>query len=336
MFRCCGLQVLFILAGGLTLAHVSFGDEAQSPRSDGNSIQLPSGTVVKIASFAVHHPKWRDWFPADQAFFAEKYGDETLKGMHKRYKGRLDGASAVLHENGNLKMLAYYPDGQRQGPCRVWDEDQHMLFYAKFKDGKKQGVTCLFKNGTPWLIQEWDKGTLQNETVLVRKGSDYVAVDDAAQLADAQKKLSAVEAEVVDTDRDLKNSLRKWFADETDRFNNEKEKTLTKVARAQSKAREQAIRQEADARAAAAHPYRKSGRVADADEGMATRDLKGANKNVKAVTGAAKHELSQMDNDITKHYKELYHFALAALEKSLPGDDVSPTKTPAHRKRHRN
>ena len=215
-----------------------------------------------------------------------------------------------------------------------------MLLYSKYNDGKKQGVTCLFKDGMPWLIQEWDKGTLQNETVLVRKGSDYVAVDDAAQLAEAQKKLSAVEAEVADTDKDVKNSLRKWFADETDRFNKEKEKALTKVARAQSKAREQRIRQEADARAAAAHPYRKSGRVADADEEMATRDLKGASKNAKAVTGAAKHELTQMDKDITKHDKELYHFALAALEKSLPGD-ASDTKSPdgdqpSHKKHKKN
>ena len=125
------------------------------------------------------------------------------------------------------------------------------------------------------------------------------------------------------------------MADETDRFNKEKEKELKKVAGALSKANQQRIRQEADARAAAAHPYRKSGRVADADEGMATRDLNGANKNAKAVTGAAKHELSQMDKDITKHYKELYHFALAALEKSPPGNpsDTKPQDDqPSHRK----
>ncbi len=101
-----------------------------------------------------------------------------------------------------------------------------MLLYSKYNDGKKHGVTCLFKDGKPWLIQEWDKGTLQNETVLVRKGSDYVAVDDAAQLAEAQKKLSAVETEVAETDKDVKTNLRKWFADETDRFNKEKEKAL--------------------------------------------------------------------------------------------------------------
>ena len=312
-----------------------FGEEEPVPPVAGGAIRLPSGTVVKIASFTAH-PKWKQSFPPDQPFFAEKYAEGNLKGMHSRYSGRLDGASAVLHENGKLKMLAFYPDGQQQGACRVWDEEKNMLLYAKYQDNKKHGITCLFKDGKPWLIQEWDKGTLQNETMLVRKGSDYVAVDNAAQLAEAQKKLSAVETEVAETETDLKTNLRKWLADETDRFNKEKEKELKKVAGALSKANQQRIRQEADARAAAAHPYRKSGRVADADEGMATRDLKGANKNAKAVTGAAKHELTQMDKDITKHNKELYHFALAALEKSLPGD-ASDTKPqdgdqPSHRK----
>ena len=111
-----------------------------------------------------------------------------------------------------------------------------MLLYSKYNDNKKDGVTCLFREGKPWFVQEWDKGTLQNETVLVRKGSDYVAVDNAAQLAEAQKKLSAVEAEVAETESDLKTNLRKWFADERDRIKKEKEKALTKAALAKHEA----------------------------------------------------------------------------------------------------
>ena len=219
-----------------------------------DSIQLPSGTVVTVASFAAH-PKWKEWFPPDQPFFAEKYGDENLQGMHSRYSGRLDGASATLHENGKLKMLAFYPGGQRQGPCRVWDEEQHMLLYSKYKDNKKHGVTCLFKDGAPWLIQEWDKGALQNETVVVHKGSGFVAVDNAEQLAKAKARLSAVEKDLAETESDLKTSLRKWFADEGDRIKKEKEKILTPVALAKHEAARQRIRQEADGRVAAAHPY---------------------------------------------------------------------------------
>jgi hypothetical protein len=301
-----------------------------------DAIRLPSGTVFKIASFAVQ-PKWTEWFPADHAFYAEKYGEGSLKGMHARYSGRLDGASVVLHENGNVKMLAYYPDGQRQGSCRVWDEDRRMVFYCKFKDNEKDGMTCLFKDGTPWLVQEWDKNALQNETVLVRKGSDYVAIDDAQQLAHAQERLSTVEKELAETDRDIKTSLRKWFTDEGDRIKKEKEKALTKVAAAKSEADRQRIRLEKDARIAALHTRRdgtldRVGHEARADEKLAAQDLKAAQKHLEAVTKEAKRAVAQIEKETAEHCKQLYQFAMAALEKR-PLEDVPAPKKPRHRKR---
>jgi antitoxin component YwqK of YwqJK toxin-antitoxin module len=303
-----------------------------SPAQADDSIQLPSGTTVKISSFAAS-PKWKECFPADHAFFAEKYGEGSLKGMHSRYSGRLDGASAILHENGNLKMLMYVPGGQRQGACRVWDENRQMVLYAKYKDDKKHGVTCLFKDGAPWFVQEWDQGTLQSETLVAKKGSDYVAVEDEKQLADAQKKLSAVDKERAADEADAKKSLTKWFSDEKSRYEKEKGKVLGKVARAHHTANQQAIRQEKDARVDAAHTHHwgkdRVGRVAHADKNMATRDLNAAKKNSKAITNEAKHELSEMDTEIAEHCKELYQFALAALDKSLP-DNASQVKPSAH------
>ena len=194
-----------------------------------NSIQLPSGTVVKIASFAVH-AEWKQVFPPDQPFFAEKYPEGSLRGMHCRYSGRLDGASVTLHEDGTLKTLMYFPGGHCDGPFRVWDEDNHIVLYSKCQDGKKHGVTCLFKDGTPWLVQEWDKGELQSESVVVRKGGDFVTVDDAEQLAKAKKRLSAVEKELSATIHDVKASVREWFVGEQDRVNKEKGEALKKVA----------------------------------------------------------------------------------------------------------
>ena len=316
-----------------------------------DSIQLPSGGGVKIASFAAH-PKWKESFPQDNPFFVEKYADGNLQGMHSRYSGRLDGASATLCENGNLKMLAYYPGGQLQGACRVWDDEQRMLLYCNYKDSKKHGITCLLKDGVPWLLQEWNKGALESETVVVRRGTDFVAVDDPQQLAKAKERLSTVEKELAETVSGTKTSLRKWFADEGDRIKKEKGKILTQVAKAQHNANEQVIKKEyaeraranADAvarshqaaiNAGSRHPVRdariagaaRAARAADARESRAADgDIKAANKNAKAVTGEAKHELSQMDKDITEHYKHLYRFAMAALEKSLPTESASGGK----------
>ena len=144
MFHRFAIALAVILA--LSVA-ACFGEEEPVPPVAGGAIRLPSGTVVKIASFTAH-PKWKQSFPPDQPFFAEKYAEGNLKGMHSRYSGRLDGASAVLHENGKLKMLAFYPDGQQQGACRVWDEDQRMLLYSKsqqfpaVKKARENGGCC--------------------------------------------------------------------------------------------------------------------------------------------------------------------------------------------------
>jgi len=286
-----------------------------------DSIQLPSGTVVKTASFGVH-PKWKESFPPDHAFFAEKYGEGNLKGMHSRHGAGLDGASATLHENGNLKMLAYFPEGQQQGSCRVYDEEKHLLLYSKYKDNRKHGITCLLKNGDPCLVQEWDKGELQSESVLVRKGGDFVSADDPQQVAEAQSRLSVVEKELAETERDLKKNVMKWSTDERDHIEKAKGKTLTKLADAKSHVARQRARVEKLARIVGLHTHPggldRIGQEAAAEKRSAEGDLKTEEKNLKAVTKEAKRALEQIDEEIKNHNKQLYHFALAALEKSPP------------------
>ena len=178
----CRLSTLAMLVLALTFTHASRGDEPTSPvPPSGDSLQLPSRAIIKTSAFEAH-PVWKRSFPPDHPFFANQYPEGKLQGMHSRYEGRLDGASVTLHENGKLKMLAFYPGGHLQGPCRVWDDDAKMLLFAQYKDDEKHGVACLFKDGVPWLVQEWKTGALENETIVVRKGKDYVAVDDAEQL----------------------------------------------------------------------------------------------------------------------------------------------------------
>ncbi len=311
------LLFLVILAvGGLTAGRLSRGDESPSRPPAGDSIQLPSGTVIKLTSLEAH-PNWTGAFPLGHSFYADKYAEGKLHGMYARYKGRLDGASVILHENGNLKILAYFPGGQQQGACRVWDEDKNMLIYARFKDGKKDGVTCFFKDNVPWLIQEWSAGALQNETLVARKGSNFVAVDDAQQLAQAQAKLSAIEKERSDAETELKSTVRSWYVDEKQRIDAEKEKDVRPGAFARLKVAEQRERQEKDARVAAAHTHLwgqdRVGRVASADERFASGDLKAEKKNANAMAKDATKNLRAMDAALSGESREMYAFALRSL-----------------------
>ena len=315
--RHCRWFPLVVVAAGMACGRVALGDEPRSSRSAGNSIQLPSGAVFKIESLETH-PVWKQLFPPDRPFFVEQYPEGKLQGMHSRYMGRRDGASVMLHENGRLKMLAFYPGGHCEGPCRVWDEDAKIVLYALYKDDKKDGITCLLKDGAAWLVQEWNMGSLEHETVVARKGSGYLPVDDAQQLAEAQQRLSAVENERVKNDNELKEHMRQALVDTRERIEEVKDKVLTRVAHAQARASEERIRQEMDARVAAAGARswgeNRAGRVAGADEGLAGSDLKAANKNAAALTNEAKRELHNLSATFAKGSKEQYQFAMAALE----------------------
>ncbi len=127
-------------------------------------------------------------------------------------------------------------------------------------------------------------------------------------------------------------SLRRWH-----RLSIRQKKKIIKkeyAEEARANADTVARSHEAAVDAGSRHPVRDA-RIAGAASAASDADarksrsenpyIKEANKNAKAVIGEAKHELSEMDKEITEHYKELYHFALAALEKSPPDEHVSPS-----------
>lgn len=305
-----------------------------------DSIQLPSGTVVKPASFVVR-PKWKESFPEGSPFYAEKYPSGHLLGMYGRDSSKLEGAFASLHENGSLKILGAYANSLREGPYRVWDADKQMLLYSQYKENKKHGITCLFKNGVPWLIQEWKTGNMTSEAVFTSsKKKGWKSVEDPEQLADAKKKLSDIEETLKETDIDAKKHLREWFREEDERIRMQNVKIIRPVQKAEAEAREEAKRKESAeaARAGAAavagrhpyNPYHPSGannRVRGAaiatrnayarESNSAGSDLKAANKNANATANEAKNVLQKRDASIKEEYKDLYQFAMKMLDKSL-------------------
>jgi hypothetical protein len=62
-----------------------------------------------------------------------------------------------------LQALAEYRLNELSGQLRLWEEDQSHLYYGEYNRGKKHGITCFFKQGTPWLIEEYNRGTLTTQ-----------------------------------------------------------------------------------------------------------------------------------------------------------------------------
>lgn len=295
-----------------------------------DSIRLPWGTVVSFAEFEVR-PNWRIAFPPDRSFYAEKYADGKLKGLHGRNAAKLDGASIALYENGKPRMLGFYPRGIREGSFYLWNEEGHLLLYSKYQNGKKHGITCLFRDREPWLVQEWDKGILKDETLLAGEGSVFAAMKDEKQFAESQKRLSDLEKQLAIMESALRKKLKSWSFEEDKRLKQEQENIRKPLALAQDE--EQDLKKDKELaeqnRAAADLIARTGGKrivgIAKAEKDAASRasqsaskDLKEAEKKVKDLTIETQHDLEKMDKAIAARNVELYRYAIAELEKSLP------------------
>ena len=141
-------------------------------RGNGRSgiyVTLPSGAELTEAMLEVS-PNWLErLFPGVSDNFAEraaaargslvcvaKYPNGSLQGQFTLSEERkLDGASATFYENHQLHSLALYSKGNLHGYLKVWNKKGDRVLYAEYKYGKKDGLVCLFRDGVPWLIEEW-------------------------------------------------------------------------------------------------------------------------------------------------------------------------------------
>ncbi len=123
-----------------------------------------------------------------KSVYANKYPDGRVQGLfHFGQQGKLDGHAATLYETGELQTLGCYAANSLDGPLRVWEKNKQRLIYAQYKKGKKHGVCCLFHDGRPWFIQEYDKGKVESRC-LVKFADVTPTVRPDKDLSDPEKK----------------------------------------------------------------------------------------------------------------------------------------------------
>jgi S1-C subfamily serine protease len=147
------------------------------------SIELPSGSTFSHTIVAI--PK--DWpdshFTKEAAVRLTKYANGEPKALHSFLNARLHGPSFLIAENGSGRWAADYYEGNRHGSFRVWGADSKMALFAQYVRGGKKGFVCVFQNGMPWLIQEWDKNQ-KNEEYLIGWTGREPTVADTDSLSD--------------------------------------------------------------------------------------------------------------------------------------------------------
>ena len=146
------------------------------------------------ASWEPDAAKWQEVLPAD--CYVQKHATGGLAGIHGRERGTLKGPSVVLYEGGGLRMLGGYEKAARTGTFRMWDREKRLILYAQFKASKPDGLVVVFKDATPWLIQEWKAGELRREST--------DAPDAHARLAELGAELSAI-------DKETRKAVKDWW-----------------------------------------------------------------------------------------------------------------------------
>jgi antitoxin component YwqK of YwqJK toxin-antitoxin module len=287
---------------------------------------------VKLPAFEIQ-PKWQQWFPAGKPFFAEKYPEGGLQGMHLRTQSRLDGASVTLHSNGKLKSLGYYPAGTRQGTFRLWDDEGSMAFYGQFKDGKPQGLLCLFKEDKPHFVQHWDGGKVADESLVAASGTSYVKTNDSTEMEKARGEMDKTLSQLDKDDNDLRGRLRDWAANQSKAIDDAKTKAIKRAGVARMENDVQRARQEADSRAAAAHTHLwgkdRAGRVAAADARAAGEARKATANKQKNAGAEDKRNLENAVSEQQGESQDLYAFAMKSLDDMMPSESTESAASPS-------
>jgi hypothetical protein len=188
-------------------------------------VRLPSGFVLTQAAVDLP-PRWQDdFFPPSVSVYVGLYPNDAVRGVFTIRQRKLDGPSATLYEDGSLATVAQYSTGLLHGALRLWEENKQRLLYAEYTKGEKHGVTCLFKKGKPWLVQEWTKGELRqqylvkflDQTPLVVP-QVHLAGQQTQDFAEAVKRLDQLGAEILKGQEDL----LAWLKTEDDRLRKDK------------------------------------------------------------------------------------------------------------------
>ncbi len=198
-------------------------------------IILPSGRSLSRTDWDIPGNWHARYFPENTHPCVDHFPSDAIRGVYSfDDHGRLHGWCAGLNQDGKLRVLAKYYQAHRDGPLRAWDDSRRLVLYAEYIRGNNNGVTCLFRDGNPPFVQEWDKGQLIGEYLITTDGNGpptAVSIKDlreqqAKEAAEAQAKLCEFQAEMDKSENELKRRVKDWWDEEEERQRLEKKQLM--------------------------------------------------------------------------------------------------------------
>lgn len=94
-------------------------------------------------------------------YITREYDDGRMRAFVEQAQGRLAGPTAIFYPDEQIQILGAYSEQDREGRFFYWDTKGRLLFDGEFSKDRLHGVATLFKDGRPWLIQEYRRGVAE-------------------------------------------------------------------------------------------------------------------------------------------------------------------------------
>lgn len=223
-------------------------DEAERPHRI-EQVTLPSGAVITASMLNLTKHEWDQAFPRDAPKYSDRFNDGELAVVVCHQEGRLQGGAASFYESARPKAFVVYDNSKRERALRIWNDEGKLVLYAEFRADRKDGLLCFLIDGKPAIIQEHEKGVPRSE-YLVEFDNDEIHLVEAdaatadesrkSRLSEAREQLAALETELVENERSLKQMVRKAYDDEKREWLKEYRAMRAQDRRARLRAREAA------------------------------------------------------------------------------------------------
>ncbi len=205
--------------------------KASSPRI---YITLPSGAILNEPMLDMPDDWAEKYFPENVVAYLSKWPNGDVRGVYSLDNAKLDGYAIELYESGYFHTFARYKSARLDGRMMQWKEDGRRLLFAQHKRGNKHGLICLFRNNLPWLLQEWDKGSLQSGYLVSYSENRYNLIPktqfsdrQTEEYGTAQSELALLESSFEDDGNQLKRELAQWYREESHKIRRQRASRLS-------------------------------------------------------------------------------------------------------------
>jgi hypothetical protein len=124
-------------------------------------LELPTG---RIFSFDVFRTSKGDGKKLSASSHSEDsvvvftHPNGVMYAAAQHANGVLHGLTVAQYDNEEPMVHVSYHQGRRHGLLKTWDEAGEPVFFCQYYQGRRHGFACLFEEGVPALIVQYEAG----------------------------------------------------------------------------------------------------------------------------------------------------------------------------------